>query len=160
VNPRGNGYYTFKERPFAVITYTFGFLVLWVFLMVVGVFLRGPGWNFFGPFTPWDSHKVVPLTNIDLNLFIAQLTGLDFLRSPGAGIFLGLTIVGTYYGAAVAYWLVKSKSSETLQKMGVVRYGITAFLFLTMMALPIKMLLRWTFNIKYILVIKEINFNI
>lgn len=160
INPKGNGYYTFHERKFAIVTYSFGFLVLWVFLMVVGVFLRGPGWNFFGPFTEWDPHKVVPLTNIDLNLFVAQRFGLDFLRDPVNAIVFGLILVGVYYALGVVYWIVKAPQSKLLQDMGVVRYGITAFLFLTMMALPIKMLLRWAFNIKYILVIKSLNLNI
>src|SRR2546421_6208161 len=36
VNPRGNGYYTWKERKFAVGMYLFGFLVLWILLIVLG----------------------------------------------------------------------------------------------------------------------------
>lgn len=160
INPKGNGYYTFHERKFAVTTYSFGFIVLWVVLMVVGVFMRGPGWNFFGPFTPWDAHKVVALTNIDLNMFLAQKLGLDILRNPTVAIIFGLMLIGFYYGIGVVYWVVNSKKNEFLQKMGVVRYGITAFLFLTMMALPIKMVLRWMFNIKYILDIKAINLSI
>lgn len=160
INPKGNGYYTFHERKFAILTYCFGFLILWVLLMLVGVFLRGPGWNFFGPFTPWDAHMVVPLTNIDLNLLVAQTFGLDFMREPNAQVIFGVGVITLYYGIGVVFWLMKNKKSEVLQKMGVVRYGITAFLFLTMMALPIKMLLRWTLNVKYILVIKSINLNI
>lgn len=160
VNPKGNGYYTYKERKFAILGYCFGFLILWVALMVVGVFMRGPGWNFFGPFTPWDSHKVVPLTNIDLNLLVAQTFGLDFLRHPTAAIIFGLSLIGMYYSTAVVYWKMKIKKSAMLQKMGAVRYGIAAFLFLTMMSLPIKMVLRWAFNIKYIVVMKGINLNI
>ena len=35
-----------------------------------------------------------------------------------------------------------------------------AFLFLMMMSLPIKMLARWIFNLKYIVGIPEIFFNI
>ena len=35
-----------------------------------------------------------------------------------------------------------------------------AFLFLMMMSLPIKMLLRWIFNLKYIVAIPEFFFNI
>ena len=157
VNPKGNGYYTFHERKFAISTYSFGFIMLWVVLMVVGVFLRGPGWNFFGPFTPWDPHKVVPLTNIDLNMFLAQHLGIDALRDPTIAVIFGLLLIGAYYSIGVVYWVMKSKKSELLQRMGVVRYGITAFLFLTMMSLPIKMILRWTFNIKYIVNIKGIN---
>ncbi len=45
-------------------------------------------------------------------------------------------------------------------KMGAPRYYVGTFLFLIMMALPIKMVLRWLFNLKYILHIQEIFFNI
>jgi hypothetical protein len=37
---------------------------------------------------------------------------------------------------------------------------VAAFLFLSMMSLPIKMLLRWIFNLKYIVAIPEFFFNI
>src|SRR5436190_630729 len=46
-NKLGNGYYTFNERKFAIVTYLFGFLPLWVAMIVLGTFLRGPNWNFF-----------------------------------------------------------------------------------------------------------------
>src|SRR5438309_3123704 len=36
INPRGNGYYTFAERKFAITTFLFGFLVLWVVLIFLG----------------------------------------------------------------------------------------------------------------------------
>ena len=35
-NKKGNGYYTFDQRKFAIITFLFGFLVLWVVLIVLG----------------------------------------------------------------------------------------------------------------------------
>ena len=56
VNPRGNGYYTIAERKFAYVIFQFGFLQLWIFLILVGTFLRGPGWAFFGPFEAHDPH--------------------------------------------------------------------------------------------------------
>jgi hypothetical protein len=62
VNPKGNGYYTFRERRFAILTFCFGFLVLWVSLIVLGTFFRGPGWNLFMPWEEWDTHRVVALT--------------------------------------------------------------------------------------------------
>lgn len=160
INPKGNGYYTWKERKFAVATYCFGFLILWVSLIVVGVFLRGPGWNFFAPWQAWDVHKVVALNNVDLNMLIVSWTGLDFLRNPIWAAAFGLVLIGGYYSIAIIYWKLKSPTSEMLQKMGLVRYGITSFLFLTMTALPIKMVLRWTFNLKYILKLPWINMNI
>jgi len=159
INPKGNGYYTWKERKFAVGTYCFGFLILWVSLIVVGVFLRGPGWNFFAPWELWDPHKVVALTNVDLNMFLVQNFGLEFLRGPVAAMIFGLALIGAYYFIGIIYWKVRSKKSKILQDLGPVRYGITAFLFLTMMALPIKMVLRWAFNIKYLVQIPWINMN-
>jgi len=160
INPKGNGYYTYKERKFAVSTFCFGFLILWVSLIIVGVFLRGPGWNFFAPWAEWDPHKVVALTNIDLNIFLAEHLGLDILRSPIAEAIFGVLLIGAYYSIAAIFWKDRSKKSKGLQELGVVRYGITAFLFMTMMALPIKMILRWTFNIKYIVKFPWINLNI
>lgn len=160
INPKGNGYYTWKERKFAVANFCFGFLILWVLLIIVGVFLRGPGWNFFAPWQEWDPHKVVALTNIDLNIFIADLLGWDFLRDPIPEAIFGLILIGAFYGTAVVFYKLRIKKSKFLQELGPVRYGITAFLFLTMMALPIKMLLRWTFNIKYIVKFPWINLNI
>ena len=47
-NPRGNGYYTLRERPFAIATWLFGFLILWVVLIFFGTFLRGPNWSSSG----------------------------------------------------------------------------------------------------------------
>src|SRR5205823_5134435 len=66
-NQKGNGYYTFAQRKFAVTTFLFGFAVLWCTLIVLGTFMRGPNWNFFGPFENWDPHKVVPLNNVNLS---------------------------------------------------------------------------------------------
>src|SRR5881394_224942 len=66
-NPKGVGYYTLKERPLAVGTFMFGFLILWISLIVMGTFLRGPNWNFFGPFENWDVHKLATLSNVNLS---------------------------------------------------------------------------------------------
>ncbi len=56
--------------------------------------------------------------------------------------------------------LAKSTFKHFYEKLGAPRYYVTAFLFLMMMALPIKMLMRWIFNLKYIVAIPEFFFNI
>jgi len=45
-------------------------------------------------------------------------------------------------------------------KMGFIRYMVMANLLLWMAALPIKMVLRWTVSLKYIVAIPEYFFNI
>jgi hypothetical protein len=44
--------------------------------------------------------------------------------------------------------------------MGTIRFLIGVNLLLIMIALPIKMYLRWIFNLKYIVAIPEFSFNI
>jgi hypothetical protein len=69
-NPKGNGYFTFTERKAEITIFLFGFAVLWSSLIVLGTFLRGPNWNFFGPFEFWDVHKLAALTNVNLSEYV------------------------------------------------------------------------------------------
>ncbi len=149
INPKGNGYYTFRERKFSIIIFCFGFLILWVSLIVLGTFWRGPGWYFFFPWQTWDVHKVVALTNVDLSEFFGIHTKrADDSLNPAAFIFGAIVVLG-YYSTILIYWFLKRRT-DLMNKLGGLRYSILAFLFMTMMALPIKMILRIGFNIKYI----------
>lgn len=149
INEKGSGYYTFKERMFSILTFCFGFIILWVSLIQIGTFWRGPGWYFFYPWEAWDTHRVVSLTNIDLSEFVGIHTRRpDYSINPAAFVFGAIVVLG-YYSLIPLYWLRK-RNTDLMKKLGPVRYNVTAFLFLTMMALPIKMILRIGFNIKYI----------
>ena len=141
-NSKGNGYYTWQQRKFAISTFVFGFFALWLMMTFVGTFLRGPGWNFFMPWDRWDPHKVVAMTNVDLHQFFG-------IRSSLGAFFFGGFVVTAYFSLGAIYYFWK-KNTEFLKKLGPVRCGILIFLFLSMLSLPIKMILRWTFNIKYI----------
>jgi len=159
-NPKGNGYYTFTERKAEISIFLFGFAVLWVSLIVLGTFLRGPNWNFFGPFEFWDVHKLEALTNVNLSEYVwvrMLRTGMPsfWLIRELPGILLVL-----FYVFALPVLLAKSLFKSYLEKLGAPRYYVSAFLFLSMMSLPIKMLLRWIFNLKYIVNIGEYFFNI
>jgi hypothetical protein len=159
-NPKGNGYFTFKERKAEISIFLFGFAVLWVSLIVLGTFLRGPNWNFFGPFEFWDIHRLAALTNVDLSEYIwvrLLRTGLPaqwYLRE-----IFGFVLV-LFYVFALPVILAKAWFKGYYEKLGAPRYYVGVFLFLTMMALPIKMLARWLFNLKYIVHIGEYFFNI
>jgi hypothetical protein len=159
-NPKGNGYYTFAERKAEITIFLFGFVILWSSLIVLGTFLRGPNWNFFGPFEYWDIHKLEALTNVDLSEYI-------WVRTLGMGLptnwfireIFGIVLV-LLYVFALPVILARTVFKSYYEKMGAARYYVGAFLFLVMMALPIKMLLRWIFNLKYIVHISEFFFNI
>jgi len=159
-NQKGNGYYTFKERSFAITTFLFGFLVLWVTLIVLGTFLRGPNWNFFGFFEPWDVHKNVPLNNVNLSDMIwlgmgTALEGMPWYIREMPGIILVAA-----YMLLLPPLLAKTFMRGYFIKMGFVRFFLLVTLIQFMASLPIKMLLRWTINLKYIVYIPEAFFNI
>lgn len=161
-NQKGNGYYTFAQRKFAVSTFLFGFVVLWVTLIVLGTFLRGPNWNFFGPFEFWDAHKVVPLNNENLsNMFWLGL--MDTTFEEGKGWFIrelpGIVLV-VIYMALLPPLLAKTVLRSFYIKMGFIRFFVLVNLIQFMACLPIKMVLRWTMNLKYIVYIPEYFFNI
>jgi hypothetical protein len=160
-NQKGNGYYTFAQRKFSITMFLFGFLVLWVTLIVLGTFLRGPNWNFFGPFEAWDPHKNVPLNNVNLSdYFWLGLMGQAvegkgwFIRElPGIVLILGYLLL-------LPPLLAKTVMRKMFIKMGFMRFFILVTLLQFMALLPIKMILRWTINLKYIVFIPEAFFNI
>ncbi|MEM8681279.1 MAG: hypothetical protein AAGF97_18180, partial [Planctomycetota bacterium] len=171
-NKEGNGYYTIKQRKFAYIIFQIGFLELWVTLIILGTFLRGPNWNFFGPYELWDAHKVEALNNVDLSqYFWVRFLQMPVPRAPeGSGLLMqwGYILFRELPGILLtaAYLLVLPAIlgvfvfREKLKKMGIIRFMVLANLMLMMAMLPIKMILRWTINLKYIISIPEYFLNL
>lgn len=160
-NPKGNGYYTFKERKAEIVLFLFGWVVLWTQLIVIGTFLRGPNWNFFGPYEYWDVNKVEPLVNVDLSEIIwIQILGVGL---PGHWLpreIFGILLMGAYF-VVLPLALLKLEYFKGLhKKMGAPRFWTGMTLFLTMMLLPIKMYCRWAFNLKYFIHIQEFFLNL
>ncbi|MEZ4272369.1 MAG: hypothetical protein R3C68_13380 [Myxococcota bacterium] len=160
-NPKGNGYYTLKERRFAIYGFCFGFLVLWIALILLGTAFRGPNWNFFGPFDFWDPHKQPVLNNINLSEIIyLQILGRALPTHWFAREIFGIVAV-LFYVLALPPLLLKTKFFNKLSvDLGAPRYYTFMFLFLMMMSLPIKMVLRWTLNLKYLVYIPDYFLNI
>jgi len=159
-NPKGNGYYGFRERKWEISIFLYGFLVLWSFLIITGTFLRGPNWNFFGPFEYWDTHKVLELTNVNLSQMFWRALGDDAATIHWFKRELPGIIVIVAYLALLPPLLAKTVMRPFFIRMGFLRFFTLVTFLQFMAALPIKMLLRWTMNLKYIVFISEYFFNI
>ncbi len=151
-NPLGNGYYTYRQRRFAILAFGFGFLVLWLSMIFIGTFIRGPGWMWFWPGQTWDHHKLVFETNQNLHeAWPISLLGIQ--SQPWVGVFGGIA-TGLYF--AIAGWLCHKLlvwnefNRKIYEKMTLMQYGIYQFFMVTMISLPVKMALRLGFNIKYV----------
>lgn len=159
-NREGSGFYTYERRKIAISIFMFLWLVLWIFLITTGTFLRGPNWNFFGPFEYWDAHKLEALTNINLSELI-YMVWLE-QRMPDNIVLRelwGFLIIGAYF-AVTPVLLAMTLFKNIYKRLGIVRYSIFCVLLLIALSLPIKMVLRWAFNIKYIVAIPEFFLNI
>ena len=161
-NPKGNGYFTIKERMMAISAFLYGWLVLWVYLIIVGVFLRGPNWTFYGPFEVWDFHKVVASFNVNLSEIIwIKMFKMGMPKNLIIREIFGI-IASIGYLTILPPWIAKGTKlgKKLLEDVGTIRYYIFIFLFLIMMTLPIKMILRWLFSLKYIIALPEWELNL
>ncbi|MBP86132.1 MAG: hypothetical protein CMJ64_05350 [Planctomycetaceae bacterium] len=168
-NPKGNGYYTIAERKFAYCTFQFGFLVLWVTLIVMGTFLRGPNWNFFGFYETWDQHKVQALNNVDLSqYFWVNLLQMGRPKAPDGSstamtvVYIavrespGILLLLFYFvGGPPAMVIYNKFFRQLFLRMGFMRYMVLSNLILLMGLLPLKMVARWVVNLKYFISIPE-----
>jgi hypothetical protein len=138
---------------------------------ILGTFLRGPNWNFFGPFEYWTPYKVEVLNNVDLNqMFWIKWLDMPLPRATAGAAWYsqlgtvllreapGLVILGLYL-VALPPLLAVTVFRGMFAKMGFIRYMIMANLMLLMLSLPLKMVLRWTMNLRYIVAIPEISLN-
>jgi len=181
-NEKGNGYYCFKDRRLAILTFCIGFFVMWNYMIVLGTILRGPGWNYFGPFEEWNPHKVVAANNVNLSELVwikglyrlGDLLNIDWLKQGVPDVnpnyadlgnwlrllkkeFAGILILGFYF-LVVPVILARTKLKNFYERLGIGRYAVAIFLFLVMATVPLKMYLRWMIALKYIFASPWINF--
>ena len=173
-NPLGNGYYTWRQRRFATGMFCWGFL-MWILLIVIGTFIRGPGWIWFWPGQTWDHNAVVFDKNIDLHDWIAtsrlgKLLHLGFLSATPWKWIFGALVVGGFYviGALFFHWLMtvdfkkvtfrplrlfpkNEFENKLLARTSLLQYMTFQFFAVSvLLALPVKLILRLALTIKYV----------
>ena len=174
-NPLGNGYYTIRQRRFALAMFGIGW-VTWIILIVIGTFIRGPGWVWFWPGQTWDHNAVVFDKNQDLH----DVVGITRANFGDAAIWLqivfGAMVVGLFYLLAglFLHWLMKRGplklkylrswrefkqwattpdrlETSLLARTSVLQYLTFQFFAISVLiALPVKIILRLAFTIKYV----------
>jgi hypothetical protein len=146
-NPLGNGYYTYKQRKFAIWTFIFGFIVLWVSMIVIGTLIRGPGWMWFWPGMTWDHNRLI----FEINRDLPDIFGIKnaLLKNLFGAIVIGIYAVLAGMGI---HKLVKSTplSRKIYARMSLLQYATMQLFLIIMLALPVKILIRLLFRIKYV----------
>jgi hypothetical protein len=148
-NPLGSGYYTWKQRKIAVGAFLVGFAT-WVALIIIGTFMRGPGWVWFWPGQTWDHNTVIYEVNRDL----PDIVGIT--SQPLKGIF-GALVVGLFFVIAgfITHKIIMRTEfdKKIFERTTLLQYLIFQFFAITVLwALPVKLVLRLLFRIKYVMV--------
>jgi len=139
-NPRGAGYYNVRDRKFAVTMFTLG-LTMWATLILIGYYLRGPGWEWYWPWQPWDIHRVT-----------SQVAMWNLPNWVGIPLVLG------FFGAFLE--LPKRLWKGFADGLGRTQYLITMGLTGGMFFVLLKIILRLTLRVKYFVSFPDINLNI
>jgi hypothetical protein len=145
VNPKGVGKWAWKERPFAIWTFIFGFIMWWI-LIIIGVYFRGLDWQWYWPWDNPHMHKPpsgVSLSNMDT---ILMNMGMGEGAADWATYAMMLGYFAVFLVLPALIWRRFSK------QLGLARYVITWGMFALMMMTPVKMFMRIAFNIKYFMV--------
>lgn len=129
-NPEGVEEYAFRKRKFAVIVFTAG-LALWFILIAIGHYFRGPNWQLYWPWESWAAAKK-PVGN-----------------SRSLPLYGGIIFLAIYFGMGL--YLPARLKRGLLQNLGRARYVMLMLLVLLMAGVVIKIVLRLSLNIKYIL---------
>lgn len=170
-NPLGNGYYTWKQRKFAIGMFGWGF-GMWITLIIIGTFIRGPGWIWFWPGQNWDHNAVVFDKNVDLHEYVG-------ITSTWVKVVFGAIVVGGFYflGGLFFHWLMlrggmsridrslpwyrriwlwmttnDKLENSILARTSLLQYLTFQFFAITvLLALPVKLILRLLpIHIKYV----------
>jgi hypothetical protein len=148
-NPLGLGYYTIRQRGVALLSFGMGFAI-WLTLIFIGTFVRGPGWMWFWPGQTWDHTRVIYEVNRDLPAVLG-------VTNRWLGTIIGIAAIGLFYAAA-GWAIHKLVTRSPLNRKIYERTSLTQYItFLVfaitiLAALPAKMLLRHLFRIKYVLI--------
>lgn len=130
-NPAGVGCYDLHHRPYAISVFLFGFF-LWVGLIIIGQFFRGPGWVWYWPWESWEVPKPVYEKTWDF---------------PWPA---GILAIALYF--AVGLYLPRRLRPGVFRAISPARYRVLMSFVLIMLAIPIKMILRLVLHVHYVLV--------
>lgn len=121
---------TTRPGAFASTVFAIG-VIAWFVLIVIGLFFRGPSWQWYWPWESWAIHKPVTTVAKDLPLWLGiVMLSLYFI--------LGTTLPSLFF-------------RTFYKQLGFVRYIITVFFVLSMFGVFGKIVLHLLFNVKNVI---------
>ena len=117
-------------------------------MIVIGTLIRGPGWMWFWPGTTWDHNRLIFEVNRDLAGYLRD-HGRAWARSSSARIVVGALLRGGGIGIHKLITLTPF-NRKIYARMSVLQYVVMQIFLIIMLSLPVKILVRLVFRIKYV----------
>jgi hypothetical protein len=130
-------------------------------MVVIGTFIRGPGWMWFWPGQTWDHSRLIFEINRDLDQIVAGIfasVGLLSVAEIFSNIWVrtvfGALVTGLYFvvaGIAIHKLITATEfNRKVYARMSLLQYITLQVMLTFMLLLPVKIILRLLFRIKYI----------
>ena len=117
-------------------------------MIVIGTLIRGPGWMWFWPGTTWDHNRLEFAVNRDL----PDIFGIkgrrdedDFRRNRGRDFTSVVSAIGIH---KLMNWTPFAR--KIFKRMSLLQIVTMQVFLIIMLSLPIKILARLLFRIKYV----------
>jgi len=123
-------WFAWRARRIQIVFFT-ACLTFWFFLILTGVFFRGPAWEWYWPWESWEIHKEskVVLRNLPM--------------------WAGLLVMGVHLaGGILAAWILRRRRFPDVPAWA---YYFSAAMLVLSLGVPLKMIFRFGLHIKYIL---------
>jgi len=144
-NPKGVGRWAWRDRPFAIWTFLFGFIMWWI-TIIIGVYFRGLDWQWYWPWDDHTAHK--PPSGVSLTDIPVLLEGTGM--SEGAADWATYAMFLGYMALFLVLPAIFMRNFT--KRLGLARHIAVWGMFGLMMFVPFKIVLRIFFNIKYFLI--------
>ena len=122
--------------------------LVYLYLLYFGVARRGPKWALYGIAEKWEPKEVVG-DNVNLSsYFWENLLGTELPASWVTCELPGIVLTVVYFAIGIAIARLLNRRHPTMSWL---KWTCYTFVFQVAAILPIKMLLRWTVDLKYII---------
>ena len=133
----------------------------WLYLLAIEVLCRGPNWNFYGPFEAWDPHKIVLIDHVNLSDYYWHYLGGGRQFEHQTWIVREMpsfVVVAGYFlvGLLIAYRAFRRGGRH----MPYWRWVLLVWLAQIAALIPLKVMLRGVFNLKYVIFLPEFFINL
>lgn len=130
---------------------------VWLYLIFVGVWCRGPDWNFYWPGDSWDAARVVAIHRVNLSEYF--WTGLFNKPTQGMAWLIrelpGIVLLAGYFALGFLLVMRMRRNDNGMWRLATVTFLLQCGLFI-----PIKMFAKATCDLMYVVALPELLINV